>query len=115
MLLAMLSHCRSKVNDSLRNEPQTPRNGLGAFFHGQGMSFQSAHIGRGISQAKAVKGDRNIVEHIHDIRRFKVAIRDIRGHEDTYPYNTGFSAFLAMIKLQYLHKYLIFLYLLANY
>src|SRR5215467_10151322 len=26
-----------------------------------------------------------------------------------YPYNTGFNAFLAMIKLQYLHKYLIFL------
>jgi len=32
-----------------------------------------------------------------------------------YPYNTGFSAFLAMIKLQYLHKYLIFLHLLATY
>src|SRR5215831_11859651 len=32
-----------------------------------------------------------------------------------YPYNTGFSAFLGMIKLQYLHKYLIFLKLLASY
>jgi hypothetical protein len=32
-----------------------------------------------------------------------------------YPYNTGFSAFLAMIKLQYLHKSLIFLHLLATH
>ena len=32
-----------------------------------------------------------------------------------YPYNTGFSAFLAMIKLQYLHKCLIFLHLLASH
>ena len=32
-----------------------------------------------------------------------------------YPYNTGFSAFLAMIKPQYLHKHLIFLDFLTSH